>query len=105
MKLDSLVTLGIAGALVYAIAKVTGAAGATGRALSSVGSAIGSGLYEFFHPNAAGESLYYTATFPDGSRHAIPSSAVNSSGIFTRESVRYQLLTDKATGARYAVAL
>lgn len=69
----------------------------------TIGEAIGSGLFDLFHPDAAGESLYYTATFPDGARHAIPSGSVDAGGRFSYAGLRYQLVTQKETGLRVAV--
>ncbi len=72
------------------------------NALGSVGSALGSGLFDLFHPDQVGESLFYTPTFADGSRHAIASREVNALGQFTYQNTRYQLLTGR-DGMRYAV--
>lgn len=52
--------------------------GAVGSAVTQVGASIGGGLYEWLHSNAAGDLLYYTITFPNGSRHAIPASDVHN---------------------------
>lgn len=58
-----------------------------GNALESVGSAIGSGLFDLFHRNQVGETLFYTVQFPpaplaDGQKHAVPSSTVDKEGRF-----------------------
>jgi hypothetical protein len=50
--------------------------------LSEVGESIGGGLYEWLHPNASGTMVYYTITFPNGSRHALPSDSIGSDGRF-----------------------
>lgn len=69
--------------------------------LQDIGEAISSGLFDFFHPNAAGELLYYTVQFPDGKTHAVPSQSVNAAGQFTwrMDGKRYQLLVDKSKAA------
>jgi len=72
------------------------------NALGSVGSALGSGLFDLFHPDQVGESLFYTPTFADGSRHAIASRSVTSLGRFVYNGSTFQLLTGK-DGKRYAV--
>lgn len=77
---------------------------AAGKALTSVGDALGSGLYTLFGPSDAqilGETVYLTVAFPDG-RHAVPSSSVNPDGTFTwtgyppgsMSPVTYQLVKD-----------
>lgn len=81
---------------------VSGAADVVSGALNSTGSAIGSGLYDFFHPDQTGEMLFYTVTFPNGERHAIGSREVDSSGRFTYNARRYQIVTKKGTSQKYA---
>lgn len=74
--------------------------------LSSLGSALGSGLYDLFHPDQTGEMVFYNVLFPDGQKHAIPSRSVDSSGRFTYQGRRYQLLVDKGKQSgvnKYAV--
>jgi hypothetical protein len=52
---------------------------------------------------SAGEGTYYQVTFPDGTRHAVPSGTVASSGAFTYQGVRYVLGTQNGQRvARYA---
>jgi hypothetical protein len=83
----------------------------TGQVLNSIGEALGSGLYAVFNPDAAGESTYYTATFPNGARHAIPASQVSRTGVFPASAIyrnpygaaTFQLITERATGVRVAV--
>lgn len=79
-------------------------------ALNSAGEAIGSGLYDFFHPDTVGETVYYTVTFPprpigDGQRHAVPSRSVNANGVFTLPQFfgaqRWQIVVGK-DGFKYA---
>jgi len=60
---------------------------ATGGALGAVGGWI-AGLLS---SDDAGESLYYTVTFPDGARHAIPSLSVAANGTFTYAGKKYLL--------------
>lgn len=81
-------------------------------ALANAGGAIGSGLYDFFHKNQMGETLFYTATFPDSVRHTIPSRVVTEDGFFTNsnlspqyagDGVRYRLMKKKTDGLFYAV--
>lgn len=91
-KILTWVAIGGIGYLVYQIYSAGSAAKA---ALNSVGSAIGTGLYDYFHPNETGEMLYYTVEFPDGQRHAVGSKTVDTSGRFTWGGRRYQLLVDK----------
>jgi len=65
-------------------------------ALNSVGSAIGSGLYDLFHPNEGKKySLQYRVKFPDGKDHYIFSDDIDKSGRFTWNGRRYQMLVDK----------
>jgi len=74
--------------------------------LADVGSAVGSGLFDFFHPDQVGETIFYIPTFPDGTKHAVPSRSVNGNGQFVLTqfygSQRWQLLTNKKNGKRYA---
>lgn len=81
--------LAVGGYLVYrTINKV-------GDSLATFGGAIGSGLYDLFHKNQAGEQLHYTVKFPDGSQHAVPSGTVSADGIFSYGGKRYRLAIDK----------
>ena len=84
----------IAGVAYLAYQAVSTVASVKG-ALNSLGSALGSGLYDLFHPDQTGEMLYYTVQFPDGERHAVGSRTVDGSGRFTWGGRRYQLLVDK----------
>lgn len=75
------------------------------RALTSAGEAIGSGLFDLFHPDQVGETLFYKAKFPDGKFHSVPSRAVNADGIFLNKNLapnypgdgrKYRLLVDRS---------
>lgn len=100
--------LGLGGVLAfYVIQKLRGA----GEVLTKTGEAIGSGLYDVFHPDPVGEVTYYVVRFPDGALHSVPSRSVSASGYFTNtgdgrqykgDGLRYKLLTDRTTGARVA---
>jgi len=103
----TLALIGAAGFVAYKLFGFVGGAAKEGlKYLNTAGEALGSKLFDLFHPNAVGESLYYTVTFPNGARHAIPSGAVDSAGQFDYvqpplAARRYQLLTGK-DGLRYA---
>lgn len=72
------------------------------NALQSPRDALASGLYRLFGPDEEfGDSLYYTIGFPDGSRHAIPSSSVQKNATFQYQNMWYQMLMGK-DGKRYA---
>lgn len=77
---------------------------AAGKALTSVGDALGSGLYTLFGPSDAqilGETTFLTVAFPDGG-HAVPASSINPDGTFTwtgypagtQQPITYQLVKD-----------
>ena len=92
MKAETLLTLGVVGAVLYLGYKAlsagaqaaTTAAAAVGQAFTSTQDALASGLYSLFGPTENfGPTTYYTVTFPDGSRHAVGSDIVNASGQFT----------------------
>jgi hypothetical protein len=81
------------GAGIYAFTLIMGVARKIPDALTSVGEAIGSGLYDFFHPDPTGEMLFYTVRFPDGQWHTVPSKTVGSNGRFKfLDGITYQLL-------------
>jgi hypothetical protein len=64
-----------------------GAAGTVGAVTNAVlgglPASAGSWIAGLLASDSAGEDRYYTARFPDGSRHAVPSTAVARSGAFT----------------------
>lgn len=83
--------------------------GAAGRAVTGAGQIIGGKVYDLFHPSPVGETLFYTVTFPNGTRHSVPSSSVNTQGQFTYSLPplaprRWQLLQD-AKGFKIAQAV
>lgn len=88
----------------------SGAVGTVGNITNQVlggipqklGEALGSGLYEAFHDDDAGDDVYHIVTFPDGEKHAISSGAVNDKGRFTYAGTTYALVLRKdGTGGRY----
>lgn len=70
------------------------------NAITNAGAAVGGGLYEFWHPGAEGESLFYTVRFPNGAQHSVASSNVSSNGQFSLivppyTNQRWQIVIDK----------
>lgn len=97
MKTKDWLLLGALGfAAYYAYKKFTGAA----ALLTSAGEAAGGAVYELFHPDTVGETLFYTVSFPGGVNHAVPSRSVATDGTFTYQGTNYRLMVDrtKATG-------
>lgn len=111
VDLQLLVLLGLGGIGVWAVNKLTGWGSDAARGLRTFGEAIGSGLYDLFHKNQAGELLFYNVRFADsGKQHAVASGTVSQDGIFMWPQVtnartgkveypsgakRYRLLVDK----------
>jgi hypothetical protein len=102
---DTLMIAALGGVLVYLLYRTTTAAA---RALASAGEALGSGLFDLFHPDPVGEVLYYSVKFPDGSTHAVPSRSVTSAGRFVNrnlspnypgDGLTYQLFVDKGVAS------
>lgn len=91
--------VGVAAFAVYYVKKIAGAAGA---AFDATGSWIGGQLYEWAHPSAEGESLYYVVLFPTNEKHAIASGDIRSDGTFTYQGNAYRMRTD-ASGNHVAV--
>lgn len=98
----------------YLLYKFWDKAGDTGKdvldKLGNLGVSISSGLFEIWNPitgfkDPVGETLFYTVTFPDGKRHAVASSLVNSAGKFQFNGVWYQMVIGKADKMRYAAKL
>jgi hypothetical protein len=83
------------------------AAGAVLNFPASVGSAIGTGLYDLFHKDQTGilTSKTYIVLFPDGQKHAVDSYYVGSTGKFTYAGRAYQLMISKDGGGNLAVPL
>lgn len=106
MKPRDIVIIGglAAFAIWYLRKQASAAADAVISLPGNVGSAIGSTLYDWIHP---GDGLgindtYYTVTFPNGQRHAIPANTVGASGTFDYAGVNYLMKKD-AAGQNVAV--
>lgn len=84
--------VGVAGFWLYR--KVT----SVPEALARVGESASAAVFEFFHPNAVGETLFYTVNFSNG-RHAIPASTVDSQGRFTFRGAKF-VMRDKVVGTK-----
>lgn len=78
----------------YLLYKAVNVAADIPEALSNAGSAVGNSVYDFFHPNEMGETLFYTVNFSNG-RHAIPSSTVDAAGLFTYRGAQFRIKTKK----------
>ena len=111
MKFSDVKDVAIVGALAAGVYLLTRATSKVADALTDAGSAIGSGLYDFFHPDQLGETTFYVVTFPDGQRHSVPASKVDSSGVFLNQNLaptyagdgkRYRIVVSKANGTRSA---
>lgn len=85
MKTEDIKNLGIVAALGFGAYALYTTLNAARKGLTTVGDAIGSGLYDFFHPNEMGETKFFLVTFPDGQRHSIPASYIDASGIFVNK--------------------
>lgn len=83
----------LAGAGLYLVFKLVKAGSEASQILTNTGSAIGSSLYDVFHPDQLGEMVFYTVTFPDNSRHAIGSRDVGADGSFTWAGERWRMVT------------
>jgi hypothetical protein len=68
---------------------------ASGGLLAEAGSWIGGKVFDIFHPSA-GLMQTFIVNFPDGSKHAVNSEDIDSSGRFLYAGRRYQLVTDGA---------
>ena len=103
-----LVLAAVAGAVALAWKLYTDLKAAGTKLLSApgdFGASLGLSLYDWINPGAGvGENVYYTVTFRDGSRHAVPSGTVASDGSFVYGGNSYVLKLD-ATGNRYAVGV
>lgn len=105
---DAAIVAGVV-AGIYFLSKIGNIGQTSIEALNDVGSAIGSGLFDLFHPDQVGEMLFHIVTFPNGARHSIPSRSVDKNGQFSYiqpplAATRWQLLTGK-DGKRYAAPL
>lgn len=74
------------------------------KVFRNAGEALGSGLFDLFHPDPVGETLFYTVLFPDGQRHAVPSRAVANDATFVNRNLspnypgdgrKYKIIVDK----------
>jgi hypothetical protein len=77
------------------------------QSLEKMGGAIGQGIYaatHVFSKNPFGDSLSYTVMFPDGARHSIGESLIDSRGRFRYGTLMYQI-KDDAAGKHYATRL
>lgn len=78
---------------------------AIGGAPAALGEGIGGGLFSIFgSSSSAADATYYTVTFPDGSRHAIKSANVDSTGNFAYGGTNYRL-GDDGSGNKLATPL
>lgn len=104
---DTILLIGVAGAALFVWHTFTKTKDKILSLLDSAGSAVGSGLFDLFHPDPVGETTFYLVTFPDGVRHSVPSRSVNAKGIFQLPSFygnkRWQLLVRDRV--KYAAAL
>jgi hypothetical protein len=91
MKTEDLLKLAGIGVAVYLVYQLLqagkNAASAAGAAVSnaynSTVSDTGNILNNWFGPALTGTNKYYTAIFPDGTSHAVPSNIVSANGAFT----------------------
>lgn len=98
---QKILTVTAIGVGIYVAARVVGLFDDVRKGLTDVGSAIGSGLYEFFHKDAAGEPMHYTVRFADG-YHAVPSRSVNKDGFFTwTDGKRYRIMVMKVPDPKF----
>lgn len=74
------------------------------KVFRTAGEALGSGLFDLFHPDPVGERLYYNVLFPDGQRHSVPSRAVANDATFVNRNLspnypgdgrKYKIIVDK----------
>lgn len=109
--IENLSMIAIGGAILYMIFKasktVKDTIASAGQFLSNTGESIGGSVFDIFHPNAAGDLLYYTVNFPNGVRHSIASSLVDSNGQFDfvvppYSNTRWQIVTNRQDNQHYA---
>ena len=60
--------------------------------LAPVGAAVGGALYNALNPGAAGASVTYIATLPDGTKTAVNNNALDSNNNFTVGNQTYNLV-------------
>lgn len=85
VNFEKYLTWAAIGGIGYLVLKTIGLFKSASDVLTSAGSAAGGAVYEWLHPNAVGETIFYTARFPDGSFHTVPSLSVASDGTFTNK--------------------
>lgn len=93
---DTVLLIGVAGAAWFVWREFNKKKEKVLSLLDTLSTAIGSGLFDLFHPDPVGETTFYMVTFPDGQRHSVPSRTVSTKGVFTLPnfygSTRWQLL-------------
>ena len=96
--IDNVVIIGglaIAAYIIYQLVNAGSAAvSAVGTATNAAGTSIGSSLFNFFNPNAAGSAVTYTASLPDGTIVGVNSNNVASDGTTTIGGQTYQMYVD-----------
>lgn len=112
MKLEKILPWAAVIAGAFVISKLFDFGKAAASAVTATGEAIGGSLYEYFHPDAAGDPTNYLVTFPDGVRHQVPSRSVNADGTFVNvgappvyagDGKTYRLTVRKTDGFKFAV--
>jgi hypothetical protein len=105
MKTRDLVLLVAAGGLAaWFISNRLKAAGqAVLSAPGAIGEAAGGALFDWIHPDAAGDSVYYTIAFPDGNKHSLAQSMLGPNGEFVYAGINY-VMKDDASGFHHAIA-
>jgi hypothetical protein len=93
----------VIGFLYYLARKtVSDAAGAINDARLNVGGVIGETIYEWFHPPSNIPDIHYAVLFPDGARHAIHATQIDSSGRFSYGGRKWRIGINQS-GIRVAV--
>lgn len=114
VNFEKILTWAAIAGVAYVAYKAVTLTAAVSDALASVGSAVGSGLYDFFHRDQVGETLFYTVRFPDGVKHSIPSRSVDNAGLFkntgngtnyTGDGKLYRIVRQKSDGLLVAIAV
>lgn len=107
VNLEKWLTWVALGGVAYVVYQFVSTASAAKDALNSVGSAIGTGLYEVFHPSDGQRVVSPTISFrfPDGTVGAVEAVDVDKDGRFTyfRTGRRYQLMKKAGDTKTYAV--
>ena len=113
MNVEKILPWAVAGGALVLVGKALSVGAAVKNALTNVGSAIGTGLYDYLHPNELGDTVFAILIFPDGLKHSVPASRISSSGTFVAKNLSpqypgdgrtYRVLVDKSDRLkRYAV--